>query len=58
MHFRLIGVGNTFTFELSGSSPLSVGRAVTNDCAIVDPTISRKHADLGIAVVVEEPRAV
>ena len=48
MHFRLIGVGNTFTFELSGSSPLSVGRAVTNDCAIVDPTISRKHADLKV----------
>ena len=48
MHYRLIGVGNTYTFELSGSAPLSVGRAVTNDCAIVDPTISRKHADLKV----------
>ena len=48
MHFRLIGVGNTYTFELSGSGLLSVGRAVTNDCAVVDPTISRKHADLRV----------
>lgn len=48
MHYRLIGVGNTYTFELSGSGLLSVGRAVTNDCAVVDPTISRKHADLKV----------
>jgi adenylate cyclase len=48
MHYRLIGVGNAYTFELSGSSPLTVGRAVTNDCAVVDPTISRKHADLKV----------
>ncbi len=48
MHYRLIGVGNTYTFELSGSALLSVGRAVTNDCAVVDPTISRKHADLKV----------
>ena len=48
MHYRLIGVGNLYTFELSGSAPLSVGRAVTNDCAVVDPTISRKHADLKV----------
>jgi adenylate cyclase len=46
MHYRLIGVGNDFKFELKGSNLLSVGRAVTNDCAVVDPTISRKHADL------------
>ena len=48
MHYRLIGVGNAYTFELSGSSLLSVGRSVTNDCAVVDPTISRKHADLKV----------
>ncbi len=46
MHYRLIGVGNDFTFELKGTAPLFVGRAVTNDCAVVDPTISRKHAEL------------
>lgn len=46
MHYRLIGVGNQYTYDLTGSSPVSVGRAVTNDLAVVDPTISRKHADL------------
>ena len=48
MHYRLIGVGNAYTFELSGNSLLSVGRAVTNDCPVVDPTISRKHAELKV----------
>src|SRR5690606_13120178 len=33
-------------FELQGKGVLSVGRAVTNDCAVVDPTVSRKHAEL------------
>jgi adenylate cyclase len=46
MHYRLIGVGNDFKFDLKGSAMLSVGRAVTNDCAVVDPTISRTHAEL------------
>ena len=46
MHFRLIGVGNDFRFELIGAGPHIVGRAVTNDCAVVDPTVSRKHAEL------------
>ena len=46
MHYRLVGVGNDFKFELKGSAPLTVGRAVTSDCAVVDPTISRKHAEL------------
>jgi adenylate cyclase len=46
MHYRLIGVGNDFKFELRGTTPLSVGRAVTNDFPVVDPTISRKHAEL------------
>ena len=46
MHFRLIGVGNEHRFDLTGNAPLSVGRAVTNDLPVVDPTISRKHAEL------------
>lgn len=46
MHYRLIGIGNDFRFELRGKGVLSVGRAVTNDCAVVDPTVSRKHAEL------------
>ncbi len=46
MHYRLIGVGNQYTYDISGTSPVSVGRAVTNDFAVVDPTISRKHAEM------------
>jgi adenylate cyclase len=46
MHYRLIGVGNQYTYDITGSSVVSVGRAVTNDLAVVDPTISRKHAEL------------
>lgn len=46
MAFRLVGIDNAFSFELRGQQPISVGRAVTNDCPVVDPTISRKHADL------------
>ena len=46
MAFRLVGIDNAFNFDLRGGEPLSVGRAVTNDCPVVDPTISRKHAEL------------
>jgi len=46
MTFRLIGVGNDFRFELRPGTTLVVGRAVSSDCPVVDPTVSRKHADL------------
>ena len=46
MHYRLIGIGNEFKFELKGTTVHIVGRAVTCECAVVDPTISRKHAEL------------
>lgn len=46
MHYRLIGIGNDFKFELKGTGVHNVGRAVTSECAVVDPTISRKHAEL------------
>ena len=46
MSFRLVGIDHALSFDLRGSEPLSVGRAVTNDCPVVDPTISRKHAEL------------
>lgn len=48
MSFRLVGIDNAFAFDLRGSEPLSVGRAVTNDCPVVDPTISRRHAELKV----------
>jgi adenylate cyclase len=48
MAFRLVGIDNAFGFDLRGTGTLSVGRAVTNDFPVVDPTISRKHADLRV----------
>lgn len=46
MHYRLTGIGNDFRFELKGSAVHHVGRAVTSECAVVDPTVSRHHAEI------------
>lgn len=46
MSFRLVGIGNEHSFEIRGTQPFSLGRAVTNDFPVIDPTISRKHAEL------------
>ncbi|MBI3568041.1 MAG: GAF domain-containing protein, partial [Gemmatimonadetes bacterium] len=46
MTFRLTGIENEFHFELRPGTTLVVGRAVSSDCPVVDPTVSRKHADL------------
>ena len=46
MHYRLIGVGNDFKFELKGTAVHNLGRAVASKCAVVDPTVSRQHAEL------------
>lgn len=48
MTFRLIGIDNEFRFELRPGTTLVVGRAVSSDCPVVDPTVSRKHADLAV----------
>lgn len=44
--FRLVALDADLSFELAPGTRLSVGRAVTSDVAIVDPTVSRHHADL------------
>ena len=48
MSFRLTGVGHPTTFDLLGTDPFVVGRATTNDCPVVDPTVSRQHAELRV----------
>lgn len=48
MSYKLDGVDNAFSFEIRGKQTVTVGRAVTNDCPVVDPTISRQHAELRI----------
>jgi adenylate cyclase len=47
-HFRLVTPTGDQTFELPEGRRLVVGRGVTSDIAIYDPTISRRHAELTV----------
>ena len=48
MPFTLNGVENDYRFELRSGTTMVVGRAVSSDCAVVDATVSRRHAELGV----------
>ena len=43
---RLVSTSGDQTFELKDGRTLVVGRGLTSDIAIYDPTISRRHAEL------------
>jgi adenylate cyclase len=45
---RLVGTTGTLSFELAEGRSLVVGRGVTSDIAVYDPTISRRHAELTV----------
>ena len=49
MRFKLAGIDNEFSFDLRQGPPMIVGRALTSDCAIVDATVSRRHAELVVS---------
>jgi adenylate cyclase len=44
--FRLVSTTGDQTFELAEGRTVVVGRGLTSDIAIYDPTISRRHAEL------------
>ncbi|HUQ80699.1 MAG TPA: adenylate/guanylate cyclase domain-containing protein [Gemmatimonadaceae bacterium] len=46
MSFRLISPDGDQVFELRRGSSLTVGRALTSDVPLLDPTVSRRHASL------------
>jgi adenylate cyclase len=46
MLFKLISTEGEQTYELRGGASLVVGRALNCDIPILDPTISRRHAEL------------
>src|ERR671920_2608817 len=46
--YRLISSTGDQAFELPPGRSLVVGRGVTSDIAIYDPTISRRHAELTV----------
>lgn len=50
MAYRLLGIENNYRFELAPTGTLICGRAVTSDLAIIDPTVSRHHANLSVGV--------
>ena len=46
MAYKLTSVDGTKIIDLRDGRPLIVGRAPTSDIPIIDPTISRRHAEL------------
>src|SRR5215213_11440551 len=46
MSFRLVSPDGDQVFELRRGSSLTVGRALTSDVPLLDPTVSRRHATL------------
>ena len=48
MKYTLVGTEGNLSFELRDNAPMIVGRALTSDIPIPDPTISRRHAEVSI----------
>ncbi len=46
MRYKLTSVDGTQTIQLRDGKPLLVGRSPSSDIPIIDPTISRRHAEL------------
>jgi adenylate cyclase len=46
MSYKLISTEGEQTFELRAGGTLVVGRALTSDIPVLDPTISRRHAEV------------
>src|SRR5262245_49917340 len=46
MAFRLVSSDGDQVFELKRGAALTVGRALSSDVALLDPTVSRRHASL------------
>jgi adenylate cyclase len=46
MPFRLVSADGQLSFELRAGLPLVLGRALSSDLPVLDPTVSRRHAEL------------
>ena len=45
MPFRLVSADGQLSFELRAGLPLVLGRALSSDLPVLDPTVSRRHAE-------------
>ncbi len=48
MKYTLVGLEGNQNVELRTTAPMVVGRALTSDIPIADPTISRRHAEVSV----------
>ncbi len=48
MPFRLVSADGQLSFELRPGMPLILGRALSSDLPVLDPTVSRRHAELTV----------
>jgi adenylate cyclase len=48
MSYRLVSGDGQLSFELRAGSPLVLGRALSSDLPVLDPTVSRRHAELSV----------
>src|SRR5688572_19731801 len=48
MPSRLVSADGQLSFELRAGLPLVLGRALSSDLPVLDPTVSRRHAELTI----------
>lgn len=46
MTYRLVSADGQLSFELRPGTPLVLGRALSSDLPVLDPTVSRRHAEL------------
>jgi pSer/pThr/pTyr-binding forkhead associated (FHA) protein len=47
--YQLVGASGGQSFDLHAERPLVLGRALSCDLPVLDPTISRRHAELSLA---------
>ena len=48
MPYRLVSADGQLSFELRPGAPLVLGRALSSDLPVLDPTVSRRHAELTV----------
>ena len=48
MPYRMVSADGDLSFELRSGVPLVLGRALSSDLPVLDPTVSRRHAELQV----------